>query len=507
MSTTTAIAGEPTAFQRGLILFTVTLASTLYGTTILVVSVILPEMQGSLSATQDQISWAMTLNILATAVVTPMTGWLVARLGRRNVMIWSQVGFVIATLFCGLAESLETLVIYRVLQGAFGAPIVPLGQATILDSFPKEKHGFATSVFGMGVVVGPVIGPVLGGELAELYNWRWAFFMIVPVGLLGILGLWLTLTDAGRQGRVRFDWTGFLALSVAVACLQLVLDRGERLDWMESLEIVLMAGIGIGAFYLFVAHSLTHAKPFLDPKLLLDRNYALGLCLVAIYGMLNFTPMVLFPPMLQTLMGYPNDVIGMLVAARGIGALIGFFLAIYVGKLDPRIGMLAGMTLQILSGFHMMTFDLNVTFYEVGLAGFVQGVSIGVFWVPLTLATFSTIPRERLAETSAIFHLLRNIGSSVFIALSVTVVIRTGGVNYARMTEFVTPFNENLARSLPSGIWSLSDPAGLAALGLEIERQAGMIGYLNAFMLYTVACMVTIPLILLFKIRKGGDDV
>lgn len=234
MNSSVAIAGEPTAFQRGLILFTVTLASTLYGTTILVVSVILPEMQGSLSATQDQISWAMTLNILATAVVTPMTGWLVARLGRRNVMIWSQVGFVIATLFCGLAESLETLVVYRVLQGAFGAPIVPLGQATILDSFPKERHGFATSVFGMGVVVGPVIGPVLGGELAELYNWRWAFFMVVPVGLLGILGLWLTLTDSGRQGRVRFDWTGFLALSVAVACLQLVLDRGERLDWLES---------------------------------------------------------------------------------------------------------------------------------------------------------------------------------------------------------------------------------------------------------------------------------
>ena len=481
-----------------MVLGVVTMATTLYGTTVLVVSVILPQMQGSLSATQDQIAWVMTFNILATAIMTPMTGWLTARFGRRNVMIYCQAGFTAATLLCGMAESLETLVLYRVLQGALGAPLIPLAQATILDTYPKEQHGQATSIFGMGVVIGPVLGPILGGYLADVYSWRYAFYMIVPVGIAAVIGLYFLLSDKGRQSNVKLDWTGFLALAVAIASVQLMLDRGQRQDWFDSLEIMIEASLGALALYVFIVHSLTTAKPFLTPSLLLNRNYALGLMTVFIYGMLNFTPMVLFPPMLQGLMGYPNSVIGELLGARGIGALAGFFSAMFIARVDPRIGMGIGMGIQALSGLIMMTFDHNVPFATVAFVGALQGMAVGLFWVPLTVASFSTLNPAYLAESSAIFHLLRNLGSSIFISLSVATVIRSRGENYSRMREYASPFNENL----DAAGMTLDTIRGVAGISGEILRQASMLGYLNAFALYTAACLASVPLILMFRVAK-----
>jgi DHA2 family multidrug resistance protein len=487
-----------TPLKRAFVLSMVTMATTLYGTTVLVVSVILPQMQGSLSATQDQIAWVMTFNILATAIATPTTGWLTARFGRRNVMIYCQAGFTAATLLCGLAESLETLVLYRIMQGALGAPLIPLAQATILDTYPKEQHGQATSIFGMGVVIGPVLGPMVGGYLADVYTWRYAFYMIVPVGMAATVGLYFLLADKGRRAGVKLDWTGFLALAIAIGCIQLMMDRGQRQDWFDSLEIVIEACLGVLAFYVFVVHSVTTAKPFLTPALLLDRNYALGLTIVLIYGMLNFTPMVLFPPMLQGLMGYPNSIIGELLGARGVGALAGFFSAMFVARIDPRIGMCIGMGIQAVSGMIMMTFDHNVPFDTVAFVGALQGLSVGLFWVPLTVASFRTLNPAYLAESSAIFHLLRNLGSSIFISLSVATVIRSRGENYSRMTEYASPFNENLNAA---GM-TLDTVGGLAGISGEILRQASMLGYLNAFALYTAACLASVPLILMFKVAK-----
>ena len=504
---TSAAAAPPmTRLHRTALLVMVTFASTLYSTTFLIVSVILPQMQGSLSATQDQIAWVVTFNILATAMVTPMTGWLVARFGRRQVMLNCLAGFTAATFLCGTATSLEALVLFRVLQGAFGAPMVPLGQAVILDSYPREQHGWVTSVFGMGVVIGPVVGPVLGGWLSEVYDWRWAFFAIVPVGALSWIGLYPIITDGGRQGGVRLDWTGFLTLMVAVVGFQLMLDRGERQDWFDSPEIIIEAAAAALAFYVFAVHSLTAARPFLEPRLLLDRNYAIGLLLVTVYGMLNFTPMVLLPPMLQGLMGYPDSIIGELLAWRGAGALVGFFLAIYVGKLDPRVGMVAGFGIQAWSGWLMMGFDVNVTVVEVATTSVLQGIAVGLIWVPLVVATFATLDPRYLAESTAVFHLLRNIGSSLFISLSVTTVIRSGNANYSRMTAFASPFHEPLALAnrAVADVWSLESVAGLARLGREIARQAAMLGYLNAFALYTLASAAVLPLILLVRPRRDG---
>ncbi len=491
-----------TSLQRGLILASATMATTLYATTILVVSVILPQMQGSLSATQDQIAWVVTFNILATAVATPMTGWLAGQFGRRQTMIYSQLGFMLSTLACGLAPNLEFLVVARIFQGAFGAPLVPLAQATILDSYPKDKQAFATSIFGMGVVIGPVIGPVLGGYLADLYNWRWAFYMIVPAAAVGLAGLLLFLPDSRARSPARLDWTGFLTLCVAVGAMQLMLDRGNRQDWFQSYEIVIEAGVAILALYLFVAHSLTSPRPFLNLKHLTDRNYALGLIFVTIYGMLNFTPMVLFPPMLQGLLGFPNQVIGELLGARGAGAIFGFFSAMWIGKLDPRIGLVLGCAVQLASGAWMMTFSLDVSFQHVALASAMQGFAVGVIWPPLTVASFRTIDPAYLAETSSIFHLLRNLGSSVFISLSVTTLVRSTTENYGRLTEFITPYNENLAAAVDAGAANLSAADGLARVSVGVARQAGMLGFLDAFTLYTAACVAIFLMIPLFKIRR-----
>ena len=262
-----------------------------------------------------------------------------------------------------------------------------------------------------------------------------------------------------------------------------MMDRGERRDWFDSPEILLeacLAGIGL---YIFLAHSLTSRRPFLNLKLLLDRNYALGLCIVGIYGMLNFTPMVMLPPMLQDLAGFPNAVVGQLVAARGVGAILGFFLAMYVGRLDPRVGMTAGFAIMAASGWAMMQFDANATWWDVALVSWLQGVAVGITWVPLTVATFSSLDPRYLAETTAVYHLMRNLGSSFFISISVTVLIRTGGVNYGRLTEFVTPYNEALA------VIDTGSASGLAALGSQIGQQAAMIGYLNAFTAYTAVSL------------------
>ena len=488
--------------RRVLILVMVVLGSTLYATTLLVASTLLPQMQGAMSATQDEIAWAMTFNILATAVMTPMTGWLANRFGRRQTMIWSVLLFTLTTFMCGAATSLESLILWRVLQGGLGAPVVPLSQTILLDAFPKHQQGLVTSIFGMAVVIGPVIGPTLGGMLSELYSWRWAFYMIVPVGLVSVVGLRLVLPRDRPTGRVSLDWTGFLSLAVAIACIQLVLSRGQRLDWFESEEILAEAFIAAVAFWIFIAHSLTAHHPFLNLRLLGDRNYALGLVLVTIYGMLNFTPMVLLPPLLQQHAGFPDRLIGEIIAARGAGGTIGFFLAIFLGKLDPRIGLVGGFALQTGCGLWLMGMDLNTGTTALMANSFLQGVATGTIWVPLTLATFATISSADLAEGTAVYHLLRNIGSSFFISICVAEVVRAGSANYSRLVEMVTPFNRTLLLPWVTGAWDVETLGGLAKLSKEIGRQAAMLGYINAFGLYTLASALAIPVILFVSGRS-----
>ncbi|MCB4823682.1 DHA2 family efflux MFS transporter permease subunit [Roseicella aerolata] len=482
-----------------MILASVVLGSTLYATTLLVASTLLPQMQGSMAATPDEIAWTTTFNILATAIVTPTSGFLAARFGRRRVMLFSVIGSTAATWLCGQAESLEALVLWRILQGGIGAPVVPLANAIVLDSFPRRQAGLVSSIFGMTVVLGPVIGPVFGGMLAETYNWRWAFYMIVPAGAVAAFCLHLTLPPDRPGTRLPLDWTGFLALSVCIACVQLVFSRGQRLDWFESPEIIIETGIAALAFYVFLAHSLTTERPFLNLRLLLDRNYALGLILVFIHGMVNFTPIVLLPTLLQGYAGYPDSIIGQIVGYRGIGGVIGFGSTLLIGRLDPRIGMSIGFGLLVLSGLWLMRLDLNVDVDTLLLNAVLQGVAVGVIWVPLTVLTFRTLDARHTAEAMALFHLLRNIGSSLFISLSVTTIVRSTTMNYSRMTELISPYNRALSVPELMGGWSTETLQGLARLSKEIDRQAAMIGYVNAFGLYMAASAAAILFVLLAR--------
>jgi DHA2 family multidrug resistance protein len=311
----------------------------------------------------------------------------------------------------------------------------------------------------------------------------------------------LTLPATMRLVKVRFDWTGFLALAAALAAIQLVLARGVRLDWFNSTEIVIECLIAALAFYVFIVHSLGARAPFLNLKLLTDRNYAIGLALVTIYGMLNFTPMVLLPPLLQQHAGFPDQLIGEVIAARGAGATIGFFLAIFVGRMDPRIGLIGGFGLLAISGFWLMHIDLNVDMDTLMANSFVQGIAIGVVWVPLTLVTFSTTSPANLAEGTAVYHLLRNIGSSFFISICVAEIVRSTSANYGRLVELVNPYNKSLTMPWVTGAWDVESLKGLAQLSKEINRQAAMIGYINAFGLFTLASALAVPMIVLIGRR------
>jgi len=501
-----AVETEIGASRRILILISVMLSVALYFSSILVASTVLPQMQGSFSATPDEVSWTMTFNILATAIAMPMTGWLTARFGRSTVMIWSTGIFTVATALCGFATTLEEQILWRIVQGAAGAPCVPLAQTILLDTFPPRQHRMVLGVYGMGVVLGPIIGPALGGYLAETLNWRWAFFLLIPVGIAATIGLSATLPPDRGRGPAYLSWIGFILLSVTIGGLQLALSRGQRLDWFESTEIRVTLFVSIVAFYLFLAHSLTSRRPFLDLRLLLNPNYSLGLALIAIFGMLNFTPMVLLPPLMRIYMGYPDVLVGQVVGARGLGGLLGFFAVIFLSRLDPRVSVGAGFFLQFIAGVWLMGIDLNVTPFELAINGVVQGLSAGIIVVALSLVTFANIPRERMPEATAMFHLLRNIGASLFISVCVAEVVRSTGMNYAVLSELISPYNRTLALPWATGPFDMSSRTSLARVSGEISRQAAMIAHLNAFGLFTATAAASLPLALLLRNAKRGPE-
>ena len=500
--TATTVEFEASPGQRALIMMTMAGTTMLYSLTMTMVNITLPQLQGALSASQDQISWVVTLNVLATAIATPLTGSVVAMFGRRRVLLFCTSGFTLATLLCGFSTSLESLLFFRVLQGLLGAPLVPLSQATLLQSYPREMHAKVNGIYGMSVVVGPAIAPSLGGYLSQAYDWRFVFFLMLPLGILAIIGNLKWVRDGGRLDNVKFDYIGFTLFSITVVCLQLLLDRGEREDWFDSLFILSLTTSMAMAFYMFVTNTFFAEQPYINPKIFLNRNYVIGVFLVFVYGSLNFTPLVLLPPLLQNLKGYPDTLIGMVLAMRGVGMILGFFVAARMGKLDPRVGMVLGMGCIGLSGWAMSLYDLNVTLEAVSWASALQGFGCGVLWVPLAVITFSTMPTHLFPDASAFFHLLRNLGTSVFVALSVMLLIRTSKVSYAEMAETVTPFDERLRFPGVIGEGVVDWTTSLGRLSAEITRQSAMIGYDNAFYFYALTCLVSLPVLSLVTMKK-----
>ena len=471
----------PVGLRHWLILATVQITTLTFGMTITAANVVLPQLKGAMSATPDQIAWVVTFNLVATAIATPLTGWLAQTLGWRNLLFVSITGFTIFSGLCGLATSLESLVFFRVGQGAFGAPLLPLGQGMILATFPRRLHPMALMIWGIGGVIGPVMGPILGGIIAEATDWRWVFFMIVPLGIMCFFVAAISVGNQEKGTARKFDFTGFIALALAVGAAQLVLDRGQRLDWFESPEIIIETCIMLVSFYIFIVHSFTSENPFLNLRLFLDRNFALGCLMAFAMGWLSYTPIVLFPPLLQELRGYPDSLVGYLIAARGFGNWLSFLIVVQFTRLAPRSALAVGLACQAIAGWQMGQLSINLTEFDVFWTNLLHGFGFGLAYTPMAFLAFSTLTAKDMVEGSGIFNLLRHFGSSVFISISVAVLIETAAWNYSNMAPITSPYNELLRFPDVIGQWMSGENLNLSALSKEIFRQAQMIGYLNAF--------------------------
>ena len=497
------LAEEITPFQRAAIMVSVMMATTIYALDLTVANVALPHMMGTFSSTQDQISWVLTSYVVASAVATPCSGWLAGRFGRKRLFETSVAGFVVTSIICGTANSLEVEVLARLVQGMFGAFLLPLSQSIVMDIFPPEKLNKAMAIWGLGILIGPVMGPVVGGYLTDIGSWRWVFFINIPAGLVAFIGVYLFIPQGEKDLDRSFDWTGFFALALALAATQTMLDRGERNDWFDSPEILIELGVALVALYVFVVHSLTTKHPFLKLHLLLDRNYSVGLVLIFAFGLMQLAPIVLLPPLLQDLRDFPITTIGILLTPRGIGLFFAMTLAgRLLGKLDNRLVIGAGFVIVAFSTMGMASWNLEIGMWDVAWTGVALGVGAGMIWMPLSTLTFATLPVEDRVEATSVFHLLRNMGSSIGISAALTVLARMTTENHATLVENISPFNEMTRFGATIGQWDMSSVKGMAALDSEVMRQATMIGYVDSFYLFMWTTLAAVPLVLLLGSPK-----
>jgi DHA2 family multidrug resistance protein len=495
-----AAAASPRVTHPVLVTVSVMLATIMQAVDTTIANVALPQMQSAMGATQDQIAWVLTSYIVAAAICMPLTGFLSGRLGRKRVFMWSVVGFTIASMLCGAAQNLNQLVGFRLLQGVFGACLVPLSQAVLLDSHPRERHASAMALWGVGVMVGPILGPSLGGWLTEHLSWRWVFYINLPVGILTWLGLASFVPETPLDRSRRFDGLGFGLLALAIGAFQMMLDRGESLGWFASPEIVAEAVLAGLAFYLFLAHMFTHAHPFIEPGLFPDRNFSVGLLLIFFMGAILFGTMALLPPFLHNLLGYPVIDVGNLLVPRGVGTMVAMLIVGRLsGVLDLRWQLLTGMALTSLAMHQMTQFNADIGAWDVARTGIVQGLGLGFVFVPLSTVAFSTLAPRFRNEGAALFSLIRNIGASIGISAMVALLAQNTQAGHAVLAEHINPFSLPLRQAVEAGAHDLSSEAGLLALNAEVGRQAAMLAYLEDFRLMMWVGLIGIPLIALLR--------
>ncbi|MFC4272558.1 DHA2 family efflux MFS transporter permease subunit [Sneathiella chungangensis] len=496
----TAQATGSTPLERGLITGSIMLATIMQALDTTIANVALPHMQGTMSATQDQISWVLTSYIVAAAIMTPPTGVLAARIGRKRLFAIMVTGFTITSMLCGAATSLTELVFYRLLQGVFGAGLVPLSQAVLLDTYPTEKHGSAMAMWGMGVMVGPILGPTLGGYLTEYYNWRWVFYINLPFGILALLGILAFVPETVRDKARNFDFFGFALLSLAIGSLQMMLDRGQSQDWFSSNEILIEAVVAGLCLYMFLVHMYTAKMPFIEPGLFKDRNFAVGLILIFLVGVILLATMALLPPFMQNLMGFPVLTTGYVLAPRGIGTMMAMVVVgRLMGRVDTRLLILFGISLTSFSLWEMSGFTTEVSISTIVWTGITQGIGLGFIFVPLSTLSFSTLAPHFRNEGTAMFSLMRNIGSSIGISIVFTMLARNTQVNHASMADRMTPFRAAMQSPWLPDAWNWHLPSGLIALNEEITRQAATIAFLNDFSLMMWVMLASAPLLLLLR--------
>ena len=494
MSDTSSSAIAQMQQHRGAITVTVMVASILQALDNTIANVALPRMQGSLSATQDQMMWVLTSYIVAAAIMTPLTGWLADRYGRKPLFLVSIIGFTLASALCGLAQSLSQIVLFRVLQGAFGAALIPMSQAVLFDAYPPRDHGRAMAIWGLGVVLGPTVGPMLGGWLTDNYSWRWVFYINVPFGILAVLGVLAYFPDTNHE-RKHFDFFGFSMLGLFVGALQVMLDRGPLRDWFNSTEIKVEAAVAALAFYLFVTHTLTAKRPFVRLAMYKDGNFLTGNILIFLVGIVLFATLALLPPLLQGLMGYSVFQSGLVTAPRGVGTLIAMMLVgRIVGRIDVRLIIGTGLALTAVSMWQMTHFSLLMNMSPVVWSGLIQGLGTGIVYVPMAALTFTTLPATMRNEGTAMFNLMRNIGSSIGISAVQALFTSNTQVVHAALSAHITPWVYAM-----HALHGYAGRAGAAALNAAITAQAAMIAYLDDFHLMFVMTLISIPLLLFVR--------
>lgn len=482
-----------------LITASVMLGSLMYSIDWTIGVVALPQMQGAFSATEDQIAWVITSYIVASAIMIPAGGWLSKRFGRKRVFVAALVGFMVASVLCGAAESLTAEVLSRIVQGMSGAFLIPLSHAIILDTYPPEQHAKAMALWGTGAVFGSVIGPTIGGFLCQYFSWRWIYYINVPLGLIALVGVVTFLPQTERDPQRRLDWLGFLTLAVGVGALQMMLDRGQRLDWFESGEIVILAFLAALGLYLFVVHILTTTRePFLDPRLIGQRNFALMLLLVAFYGFLSVPPLVLMPTFLDHLRGYPVDAVGILQTPRGLGMLFAMLISGRIaGKIDPRLLIGSGLLCLALTNYEMSTWTAEVGTWPIIWTGLLQGAGAGIILVPIQMIAFPALPVHQRTEGTSVFNLVRSVCSSIGVSLTLTLYVVTSSTNRAWLVEHISPYNAALRAAEQAGTFTAATPQGLALIEREIELQAAMAAYNADYLFLAVAALCGLPVLLL----------
>ena len=497
--------GTATVENRAAITVCVMLATLMQALDTTIANVALPYMQGSVSATQDQIDWVLTSYIVAAAIMTPPTGFLASRFGLKRLFLVSVTGFTVASMLCGMSQSLTQIVLFRILQGMFGAALVPLSQTVLLNINPPERQGSAMAMWGVAVMAGPVLGPVLGGWLTEDYTWRYVFYINVPIGILCFLGMRIFLTDSTTNANERLDWFGFGTLSLGIGAAQVLLDRGEQLDWFGSGEIIIEAVVAAAAFYLFLVHTFTAADPFVKPALFRDRNFTAGTIFVAIVGLTYYASLALQPPYLQDLMNYPVISAGLVLGPRGVGTMAAMLVVgRLTGRVDTRLLLGFGLGLTAWAFYAMTGWTPDVSQSTIVWVGVVQGIGLGFLFVPLSAVTLATLSREQRTAGAGFYNLSRNIGSSVGISVVNALLTRNTQINHAEIAEHVTAVNRAFESPAVTQFWNPLTAAGRAALDAMITQQAQIIAYIDDYKLLMIATLAVIPLLLVFKKTSGG---
>jgi DHA2 family multidrug resistance protein len=482
---------KPNKLMITLILMMCTIMQALDTT---IVNVALPHMEGSLGATQNQISWVLTSYIIAAAIMTPSTAWLAGRVGRTRLLVLSLIGFTIVSLLCGVAGSISQMVLFRILQGVFGAAMMPLSQAILLDSHARHEIGRAMSIWGMGVMVAPIMGPTLGGYLTEEFSWRWCFYINLPLGVLTVLGALAFIPESAQIRDRKFDWLGFSFLSLAIAALQLGLDRGEQQGWFSSAEIQVEAVLTVFGLYMFVVHSLTTQRPFIDLAMFRDRNFILCVALATGTNVVFNGSFVLSPQLLQNELNYPVITAGLVMGPRGFGTI--FAMMVFgrmSNRMDLRILVLFGMLTVGGTMYAMSLWSLNVGAREFIWMSVIQGLGMGFAFAPMTTLAFSTLPVHLRTEASGFYALVRNVGGAVGISIVIARLSSLTQTNHEHLSEFMTPFRHFMTMT------GMSARASMEVMNGELTRQAGMVAYVNVFRLLALLSVIFAPLLIFIR--------